>query len=381
LKISIACGGRFYIHDLARQMVRLGHLNRLFTGYPKWRVEGIPPEKLRVLWWLVGGNLALNRINIFNRPDLVNLHMTRIFDRWVASRVEECDVFHALSNWAVSAHPIYKKRYGALTVCDRGSSHILFQDEILREEHERWGIPYRPINRGFIERELEDYEQCDLITVPSTFAYRSFLEKGVPENKLAKLSFGVDLRIFRQVQKEDDVFRVIYVGGMILRKGVPYLLEALAPLKLPKFEVLLIGGMSQEVKPFFSKYDGKFRYLGALPQKELYRFYSQSSVFVMATIEDGFGLVQAQAMACGLPVIATSNSGAEDLFEDGVEGFVVPIRDPEAIREKVLFLYKNRDVLKEMGEASLRKAQGLGGWDAYGERAVEIYKDGLDRLR
>lgn len=379
--IHVSSISRFWAFDLARQMLRLGHLGKLYTAYPRWKVDGLPPEKVATFPWFFVPKAFLGKLGLRRAERAFNPIVIETFDRWLARNVEPCDVFHCLSGFGLQAHRAAKKRYGALNICDRGSSHILYQEEILREEYERWGVPFRPFDRRIVERELQEYEECDLITVPSTFAFRSFVEKGVSEGKVAKLAYGVDLHLFHPVPKEDDVFRVIYVGAMSLRKGVPYLLEALATLQLPKFELWLIGGLTDEIKPFFKKYEGRFRYLGVVPRTKLYQYYSQGSVFVIASLEEGLALVQAQAMACGLPVIATTNTGAEDLFTNGIEGFIVPIRSPEAIRERVVYLYEHPEVREEMAQAALRRVQSIGGWNEYGERAVVTYQEALDRLR
>ena len=102
-------------------------------------------------------------------------------------------------------------------------------------------------------------------------------------------------------------------------------------------------------------------------------------VFVLASVQEGLATVQGQAMACGLPVIATTNTGGEDLFTNGVEGFIVPIRSPEAIREKVLYLYEHPEVREEMSRAALQRVQQLGGWRDYGEQMVTMYEQALAR--
>ena len=237
--------------------------------------------------------------------------------------------------------------------------------------------PFKATDPRLVERELAEYETTDLIFVPSEFAYRTFLEHGVPRHKLRKNSFGADLRVFHPIPKDDDIFRVIYVGTLSVRKGIPYLLEALCGLKLPKFELWLIGSALPEVTPFLARYEGGFRYLGPIPRTKLYQYYSQGSVFGMASIEEGLAMVQPQAMACGLPVIATPNTGAEDLFTDGVEGFIVPVRDPGTIRERVLRLYQDPGLRDEMSRAALRRVQSMRGWNEYGERAARFYADGL----
>ncbi|MGC1678254.1 MAG: glycosyltransferase family 4 protein, partial [Candidatus Binataceae bacterium] len=105
--------------------------------------------------------------------------------------------------------------------------------------------------------------------------------------------------------------------------------------------------------------------------------YSQASVLVLPSLEEGLALVQAQAMACGVPVIATTNAGAEDLFTDGVEGFVVPIRDPDAIASKLVYLYEHPEARDAMGAAALARVRELGGWNSYGEKMAVMYQSAL----
>ena len=379
MKVCVASAGRFHGFDLARQMQRLSLLSRLYTGYPKWKVDGLPPDKVASFPWVIAPMMLLNQRGFQGLGGRLSWTAADLFDRWVARYVEPCDVFHFLSSYGMEAQREARRRHGALTICDRGSSHILSQDAILAEEFSRWGIPYRPMDRRIVQRELREYEEADLILVPSTFVYSSFTTNGVPAEKLLRVPYGVDIRLFRPVPKEDDVFRVIYVGAMNLRKGIPYLLQALAPLQLPRFEIWLVGPVEEDARPFLARYEGSFQTFGYIPRDELFKYYSRASVFVIASIEEGLATVQAQAMACGLPVIATDHTGAEDLFSDGVEGFIVPIRNPEAIREKVQYLFEHPDVRDEMGTAALKRVQALGGWDTYGERVAGCYRSALAR--
>lgn len=376
MNVCIGSAGRFHTFDLARQMERVGSLRRMYTFYPRWKIDNLPPEKVKTFPWFAAPQLALSRFGM----RVGERHLTRLvidtFDKWVARNLDWCDVFHCLSSFGLRSHEA-AHRDGALTVCDRGSSHILYQDELLKEEYRLWSVPFAGIDRWTIEREIAEYQSCDLICVPSKFAYRSFVEMGVPETKLRKIGYGVDVTLFRPVAKQDKTFRVVYVGALSLRKGIQYLLEALGGLDLPHFEICLIGSMSHEVQPLLAKYEDKFRHLGVIPESELYKYYSQGSVLVLPSIEEGLALVQAQAMACGVPVIATTNTGGEDLFTDGVEGFIVPIRNPDAIREKVIYLYENPQVRDQMANAASARAKALGGWDKYGEQMEECYRGAL----
>lgn len=369
--------GRFHTFDLARQLERIGVLQLLYTGYPRSKVDGLSPERVSTFPWLTLAAHGAGRMGFQSIQRSLNWPLIKTFDSWLSRRLEPCDVFHCLSSFGVASHRVAKARHGALTICDRGSSHIQFQDDILREEYFKLGMPYRSIDFRVIERELTEYKECDIIFVPSRFVQRSFIQKGVAEEKLRVIPYGVDLEMFRPVRKQDKVFRIIYVGELSVQKGIHYLLEAAARFSGKEVEVWLIGSMSPEARALLKAYEGRFRYFGVIPRAELYRFYSQGSVFVIASIQEGLALVQAQAMACGVPVIATTNTGAEDLFTNGVEGFIVPIRDVDAIAEKIAQLLSRPNDREMMGQAALKRVAEMGGWDSYGQKILSAYASGL----
>jgi glycosyltransferase involved in cell wall biosynthesis len=137
--------------------------------------------------------------------------------------------------------------------------------------------------------------------------------------------------------------------------------------------------VDSSAKALLAKNQDIFIYKGVQPRAALASIYSQGSVLVLPSIEEGLGLVQAQAMACGLPVIATTNTGAENLFSDGVEGFIVPIRDPLAIRAKVEWMIGHPTERAGMREAALQRVKGLGGWNRYGEQCLAMYREIMAR--
>jgi glycosyltransferase involved in cell wall biosynthesis len=267
---------------------------------------------------------------------------------------------------------------GARTIVERGSSHISFQNNLLREEYSLQGVrplPFQVPHPRIVEQELKEYEEADRISVPSRFVVQTFQRYSIPDSKLVHIPYGVDLSQFRQALKTDDVFRVVFAGGMTLRKGVHYLLRAFAELKLQNSELLLIGTMNDEMRPFFKRYEGVYRYLGKIPQSELYQYYSQGSVFAMCSIEEGLAMVIPQAMACGLPIIATTNTGAEDIVRDGVDGFIIPIRDVEKLKEKLVYLYERPEERMRMGQSAKERVSSGFTWDDYGDRIVAAYKN------
>jgi alpha-maltose-1-phosphate synthase len=377
--VNISSITSFFSIDLARQMERLGHLGKFYTSLLPSMTRGLPESKVRRQPILLGPLYLARKVRSERVQRFLYWQSNQWFDRWLAAQAASCDVFQCLSGMGLLAHRTVKKRYGALTVCDHGSTHIVYNNNLLREEYKRWKVPYIEHDPRVVQKHLAEYAECDLITVPSAFAMRSFIEQGVPAEKLAKIPYGVDLREFHPIPKEDDIFRVLYVGQMSIRKGIPYLMEALSSLKIRKFEFAIIAPNPPQADPFLKRFADGYAYWGPKPRSELYRYYSQASVFVMASVEEGMAMVQAQAMACGLPVIATTNTGAEDLFTDGVEGFIVPVRNPDAIREKVLYLYENPVVRNQMSQAALKRVKEIGGWDTYGECAARTYLQALKK--
>ena len=374
-RVVVSSHGRYHLFDLTRYLLRKNLLAALYTAYPRFKVDQDLQSYAHTHGWLTMLRMGLLRAGLTSQAQALGYAFHVDFDRFVAQNLQQGDLLMALDGG-------YLKTYeraldlGMKIVCDRGSSHPVAQEQLLIEEYARFGIPYHTVSKRGTTRQLAEYELADLITVPSSFALRSFVDQGISPMKIRQVPYGVDLSLFRPLPKEDKVFRVLFVGTKTLRKGLLYLLEALASLKLSNFELVLIGSEAdRQMKDLMGQYASSFRDLGFVHRTKLAYHYSQGSVLVMPSIEEGLSLVQAQAMACGLPIIATTNTGAEDLFTNGVEGFVVPIRDQQAIREKVLYLYENNDIREQMGQAALHRVQFLGGWDDYGAKMVAVYEE------
>ncbi|HEY1903083.1 MAG TPA: glycosyltransferase family 4 protein [Terracidiphilus sp.] len=376
MNVSVFTIGRFHHFDLGRQVLRLGHRLSVFTSNPRSHVD---PElrpfakthaRFRVPF-AIGGRLGFGP-KLYWLDELLLKDLGRWLER--AVDVQWTDVMHGLDGVGPEAGRRMKQN-GKLWICDRGSSHILAQREILLEEHKNWQVPPPRFSADRLERCVTEYEEAHAITVPSQFARRSFLDRGIPDQRVFVCPYGVDLSEFKPAKKRDDIFRVIHVGQINVRKGIGHLLQAVAPLvRKQKCELWLAGEIDPSVQQLLNQHKGIFEYKGVIQRKELWRLYSQASVLVLASVEEGLALVQAQAMACGVPVIATANTGAEDLFTDGVEGFIIPIRSPETIREKIEWMMDSGELCERMGMAALERVKSIGGWNLYGERVESVYQ-------
>ena len=226
-----------------------------------------------------------------------------------------------------------------------------------------------------IDKELQEYREAEAIVLPSQFSRETFISRGVPAAKLLLAPYGVNLSNFYPVGKPDKTFRVIHCGQISLRKGVHYLLQAFTELQLPGAELWLIGSLTEEFRPLLQRFaSASIRHLGPFPEPELHKYYSQGSVFCLNSIEDGFGMVLVQAMACGLPVITTTNTGAADAVREGRDGFIIPIRDVAALKEKLLYFYENPEAGRSMGEAARERVQAGFTWADYGAKIIAGYR-------
>jgi glycosyltransferase involved in cell wall biosynthesis len=199
---------------------------------------------------------------------------------------------------------------------------------------------------------------------------------GVAAEKLRTIPYGVRLEKFSlSGEPPGDEFCVLFAGAVGLRKGVPYLLQAFAALRHPRKKLRIAGTLQEDIRDVLpSLPTERVEFLGSLPQAELASLMSRSHVLVLPSIEEGLALVQAQALACGCPVLCSTNTGGEDLFDDGCEGFIVPIRDPAALTDRLARLAEDPELWRSMRGAALRRVQSIGGWSQYGDRWEELLR-------
>lgn len=380
MQVVQAVSGTFHHFDLARELDARGHLKRIYSTFPWARLkrEGVPRDRVRTFPWIHTPWMLAGRYGIMparlSKP--IAVADVRWFDAWVASHLEDCDAFVAISGSGLKAGRTAKSR-GAKYVCDRGSSHIRFQNQILQEEYAHWGLTFAGVDSRVIEREEAEYAEADAITVPSEFSRRTFLEMGVNQAKIHQIPYGVLLERFQKTaEPPSDSFDILFAGSVSVRKGIPYLLDAFRQFKYPLKRLRIIGPVQPEMRSLFARFDMTgVEVLGRMAQPELAKWMSRSHVMVLPSVEEGLALVQAQALACGCPLISSTNTGGSDLFTDEVEGFIVPIRSPEAICDRLTQLADDPALRQRMSEAAQRRVQTLGGWSNYGQKYDDFLMD------
>jgi glycosyltransferase involved in cell wall biosynthesis len=354
-KIAIIVHGRFDAFDLARELTQRGHDVTLFTNYPAYAAARFGVPKQKVVSFLSHGvsSRVLSRLIPKRWGGKLEKVFNSIFAKWAAEQITRTrwDVVMAFSGVAEDTFKAVAGT-GTLTCLARGSAHIREQWRLLHEEETRAGTWVEKPSDWIIAREEREYEMADLIHVLSTFAHNSFSAQGVPAAKLFKLQLGVNTKAFTATPAVLEErcqrilagapLRVLNVGTFTLRKGARYLADAIRCLHGKNFSFRFVGPCGKDAYHLRNLMRDRAEFVGKRPQGELPQEYSWGDVFILPTIEDGFAAVLTQALAAGLPLVASPNCAAPDLIEDGVSGWLVPIASAEALVDRLLWLDAHR---------------------------------------
>jgi glycosyltransferase involved in cell wall biosynthesis len=278
------------------------------------------------------------------------------------------DAFHAygINRWPKVLMQVHPHPKSVRKILRRDLEVSEFGKESLLHEQELSSDPIR------FEQLSAEALLADHCIVTSNFTKQTLIENGVREDRIHRVPYGIDVNPSLVVHKRGGPFRVVFVGQMMQRKGLEYLLKAWKKLRLPNSE-LVLAGRGRVDKNLLAAFRSEFVYIGDLSDRSLGQLYQDSDLFCMPSLVEGFGLVYLEALAYGLPVIATPNTGAADIVQDGCEGFIVPIRDVEALAEKLEWAYRNRHVLAEMGSAARRLAEQYS-WERFRSNLVAVVK-------
>ncbi|WP_234736336.1 glycosyltransferase family 4 protein [Tellurirhabdus bombi] len=294
------------------------------------------------------------------------------FDKWAAKSIKQNpDLYKIIIGWSgMSLNTIRQAKLdNKITIIERGSSHIRYQNEILIDEYKRYGLNFS-IDAKTIDKEEAEYSEADFITIPSQFVKQTFLENSIPEAKLIHIPYGVSLYFNKENLdiKNNKRFKILYLGTLSIRKGLVYLFEAikLLTLKETEYEVWFIGNVSKEIEPFLEKnIKNNWKIFGHVNHYKLADYIVQCDIGIQPSIEEGLSMVIPQMLGCGVPVIATYNTGAGDFIKNGVNGYIIPIRSSRAISDHITLLYENKILLNELKQhASLLQKEYS--WDDYG---------------
>jgi starch synthase len=270
-----------------------------------------------------------------------------LFDKWVRRLLRPGQ--HLITSFGYANSGLaWVRRHGGWAMIDAESSHPDAFWEVLSKERQRWQSKYPPVSRFYNRLSAKTVAECDYVFAPSAFVEESFRAHGFPSDRLLRYTLPTNVDWFQpapEPRPESRPLTLLNTGAVCLRKGTPYLLEAFRKVraKEPTAVLRLSRTIADDVKDILKRYSdlpidwSPYYDLRFEDQRAKYvaRFQS-SDIFVFPSLEDGFAFVVAEALACGLPVVTTRNTGASDLVRPGDNGDITPICDSDAIADAIL---------------------------------------------
>ncbi|NQU10439.1 glycosyltransferase family 4 protein [bacterium] len=270
------------------------------------------------------------------RAEALRFRLHPWFDRWARRHLQPGDSILSSYGYANECFR-WARAHGGQTFLDGGNSHPDNFWELVSEEHRRWQCPDPPVSPFHIDRARAMMKQVDYVLAPSSFVAQSFLDRGFRPEQVLPIIYAVDLSCFQPAAIErphDRPLTIVHTARLTLRKGTPYLLEALRIIhqQVPNARFLLSDLVSDSIRPVLARYaDLPIEWAPGLPAPLLAERLRSADLFILPSLEEGLVRTALEALACGLPCILTPNTGVADFIEEGVNGSIVPIRDPQAI--------------------------------------------------
>jgi glycosyltransferase involved in cell wall biosynthesis len=361
LKVAIVVHGRFHAFDLARELLRQGHRVTLFTNYPRWAVRrfDVQAQHVRSFWPHGVLTRAAWRLAQHNLVSYREAWWHSLFGRWARAQLVR-EPWDVVLIWSGVAEEALRALAGrpTLRLLMRCSTHIRTQARLLQEEQQRTGVPQEQPSPWIVAREEREYALADRVVVLSTFAHRSFGAEGVDPRRLSVVFPGARLEAFRPAPEVVDArcrrilsgepLRILNVGTFSFRKGMWDLAAVVRVLGGDRFRFRFVGPVAPEALALADGLRGAATFVPKQPQAELPAAYAWGDVFVLPTIEDGYQYVLAQAAAAALPILTTPNGAGHDLVQDGANGWVLPVRDPESFACQLRWCDDHRPALAAM---------------------------------
>lgn len=344
-RISIAATNPCHLYSMARALACNGALESYYSGYPRWKLPGshaswVRTHSLRTL--AVYG--ALKFLPPHRRPASEELFRWQddSFDRWVSHRVRMTDFIHAMPGQCL--HTFRRAReLGIRTVLNHATGPIENTIRVLKAEYERAGLEMPELaaaNEAALKNRREEMTLADFHCVASTLVRDQLIHTcGVDPEKIWVIPYGADQDIFYPRRGDGPKeFRIVYAGQYVVRKGLRFLFEALEQVAEENWS-LDCYGPRPDVAAQMIPDQGRFklrcpvRTHGAVPAAQLAQVFRESSVLVLPSLEEGFGLVVVQALNCGIPCIVSDSVGAKDLIVPDENGSIFPAGNAKALAD------------------------------------------------
>lgn len=369
----------WHLPHTARAFAARQGLARLWMADKK--PDGLAPERYERCWPYHAAMKPFYHFTSQLVSEKATYAMIGFWRRWLQARLNAAscpayDVAHAIMGFGCELFD-HAERRGALKVVDCPNSHPVTYYGFWQRECDLWCPGEKvPIPQWMFARMNRELERADLIIVQSLFSRDSMVWNGIPAEKILVNPMGVDVKIFTQRKSVPVRPRFVCVGTICLRKGHQYLFRAFEKVKaaLPEAELVCVGDYKCDFRKERPKWEGTFTHHPRLTHQQISELFQTATAFVFPSQEEGIARAQIEALASGVPVIGAYTAGTTTVVADGVEGFVVPGRDPDKIAHRMIELARNPELNQKMGEAAYRRGNLSNSWQDYGDRLLAEYE-------
>ena len=350
MNLGFAATNPCHLYPLAQAVAELRAVVTCYMGYPRWRLQPPYPTHLRTHSFRTALTYGLLRLPSWLRPEPKPLFrwQDKHFDRWVGENLEEHDFVHAMPGQALQ---IFRRarQNGIRTVLNHATGPARHVVKVMEPEYQRAGLKLLTCyDESYWAQADEEYRSADWHCVASTLVRDQLIEQGIKGEKIWIVPYGAVPRIFYPPpNKTWERFRILFAGQVTLRKGIASLLEALSSCRASDWIVDFYGIVSADVKQDLAAYRGQVpvRFHGAVSQSKLAEVMRAASVLVLPSLEEGFGLVVPQSLACGTPCVVSDQVGAKDLIKPGGNGSIFPVNDPVSLLDQLLYWAQQRRIV------------------------------------
>ncbi len=381
-------GLNVYVRELSREMAKRGHTMDIFTR----RTDPATPEVTRI-------DEGTRVIQVAAGPLDADKAAQR---RYLETFRKGAMAFAERQGWGGGPHydlvhsHYWMSGWVGQTLADCWSAPHVVMFHTLAEAKNRHHMSERE-PRYRIAGERVVARGADRIICGSESERETLIDEyNVSPTRLSVVPCGVDVERFRPLDAvesrlslglDPDVPVLLFIGRIEPLKGIDVLIRAASQLD-GKFQLLVVGGDEKDAMRTHELHvlaeemgvEGKVVFGDAVPHDELPRYYSAASICVVPSYYESFGLVALEAMACGVPVIASRVGGLKETVQDGRTGYLIPWRCPEPFAERLDLLLTNEPLRRSLGEEAREVAQGYA-WPLIAEQVESVYHDLVSRYR
>jgi glycosyltransferase involved in cell wall biosynthesis len=325
--------------------------------------------------------LWFNRYLLSNKTTSLALKAGKMYGLLSRRYIKDADIFHVRSGSGLGGAIEKAKNKGMKVLVDHSIAHPAFMDKQLREEYAKNTISFdMGLDSVFWQGVLEDCSKADCLLVNSTFVKDTFVQQGYDEKRIQVVYLGVREDFF-QLKKDysrTETLKILFTGSFGFRKGGEYLLKAMQELdrRNLKYEMTVVGSY-ESARTLINRYKpNHINFVGHIPQDDLKKYLAESDIYLFPSLCEGCASSAMEAMAAGLPVIATQESGLPIIHREN--GLIVSSKDVGRIVDSILLLSSEKDFREHIGKNAARTIHSNYTWNNYAKEVFKIYTDLLE---